>query len=284
MINNYILESLKISNVKTTVDLENTLRELSQKIILSALSKTNFFSYASFYGGTCLRLFHGLNRYSEDLDFSFIKDTKSFSLGEYVLFCKNTLNSYGIDASIYTKDEYDVGEVRRRYIRFPYYDIAKEYFGNVSMNKERVISIKIEVSSIFIDGATYEWNMLNIQGLSNVLCMDCPSLFAGKLNAILTRKWKERVKGRDYYDYVFYLSHNIKFNLNYLKNKLKYSLEVDTSTYDLGKIKELLRERFMEVNSSNIINDVMPFIIDEEDFSYINNDVLIKSLELLRDC
>ena len=282
MINNYIFESLKISNVKTVDELENALREMSQKIILSALSKTSFFNYAAFYGGTCLRVFHGLNRYSEDLDFTFIKDIDKFNMGEYIEYAKITLKSYGIDASVYTKDEYDTGEIRRRYIKFPYYDLAREYLGNVSMNKEKMISIKVEVSSIFINGATLEWNMLNIQGLSSILCLDYPSLFAGKINAILTREWRKRVKGRDYYDYIFYLSHGVSINIEYLKNKLCYSTKEDTSGFDIDKIKSLLKERFEDVSIDSILLDITPFVVDSGDLSFLSNDFLIKSLELLK--
>ena len=283
MINNYIFESLRIANVKTVDELENALREISQKIILSALSKTSFFNYAAFYGGTCLRVFHGLKRYSEDLDFTFIKEIDKFNIGEYIEFCKTTLKSYGIDASIYTKDEYDVGEIRRRYIKFPYYDLAREYLGNVSMNKEKMISIKVEVSSIFIKGATLEWNMLNIQGLSSVLCLDYSSLFAGKINAILTRTWREREKGRDYYDYIFYLSHGVSINIEYLRNKLSYSTKEDTTSFGIDKIRFLLKERFEKVSIDSILLDVKPFVIDDEDLIFLSNDFLIKSLELLKE-
>ena len=244
MINNYILESLKLNNPKKLNEFENALREISQKIILYALSQTSFFKNAAFYGGTCLRIFHNLDRFSEDLDFQVISEDFKLDFEQYMSKCINVLESYGLKATVYTKSDYDKGEVRRRYIKISHYDLANEYFGKISMNKEKLISIKIEVSTKYIPGAKYEMKLLNSPMFSNIYCFDYSSLFAGKLNALITRNWRERTKGRDYFDYMFYLSHNVKFNLEYLKNKLKYSLDKDTSKFTIDNIKELLKNKF----------------------------------------
>ena len=111
MINNYILESLKINNPKNIIEFENILREISQKIILYALSQTSFFKNAAFYGGTCLRIFHGLDRFSEDLDFQVISDDVKLDFDQYISKCINVLESYGLKSMAYSKPEYDVGEV-----------------------------------------------------------------------------------------------------------------------------------------------------------------------------
>ena len=105
------------------------------------------------------------------------------------------LESYGLKASIYSKKEYDEGEIRRRYIKIPYYDLANEYFEKISMNKEKVISVKIEISTKYIPGANYEMNLLTSPVFSMIYSFDYSSLFSGKLNALLTRNWRERTKG-----------------------------------------------------------------------------------------
>ena len=282
MINNYILESLKLSDPKNLNEFENDLREISQKIILSALSKTTFFRHVAFYGGTALRIFHGLMRFSEDLDFQVLEEEFNLNLDECMNVCVKLLLSYGLNATIYTKEEYDFGEVRRRYIKFPYFDLANEYFGNISMNKERLISIKIEISTIYIDGAKYEMNLLPAPIFSNILCFDYSSLFAGKIHALLIRSWKERVKGRDCLDYMFYLSHDIAFNLNYLQNKLSNSLEQNASIFTFEKIKELLKEKFENVNFSFVKNDILPFVRNKEYIDNLDKEMFIKSIDLLK--
>ena len=282
MINNYILESLKLSNPHNLIEFENDLREITQKIILSALSKTSFFRHVAFYGGTALRIFHGLTRFSEDLDFQVIEDGFNVNIDECMSVCIQNLLSYGLKAFVHSKEDYDKGEIKRRYIKFPCFDIAQEFFGNISMNKERLLSVKIEVSTIYIPGFQTEMKLLPSPVFSNILCFDYASLFAGKIHALISRNWRERVKGRDYFDYMFYLSHDIAINLEYLKNKLSISLKTDTSSFTLSDIKELLKERFKNVDFTLIKNDIIPFVRNKNDIDNLDKEMFIASLDLLR--
>ena len=281
MINNYILESLKLSNPKNIYEFENALREISQKIILYALAQTSFFKNVAFYGGTCLRIFHGLDRFSEDLDFQVISEDYKLDFDQYMSKCITVLESYGLKSIVYSKPDYDSGDVRRRYIKISHYDIASEYFGKINMNKEKLLSIKIEVSTVFIPGAKYEMKLLNSPMFSNIYCFNYESLFAGKLHALITRNWRERTKGRDYYDYMFYVSHNIKINLDYLKNKLKYSLNKDTSDYTIDDIKELLKGKFEQTDFNSLKSDIIPFVSADYNIDNINKEMFISSLEYL---
>lgn len=282
MINNYILEALKISNPKNINEFENALREISQKIILYALAQTTFFKNAAFYGGTCLRIFHGLDRFSEDLDFQVIREDFKLDFDQYMAKCITILESYGLKATVHSKPDYDNGEIRRRYIKISHYDIANEYFGKISMNKEKLLSIRIEVSTEFVSGAKYEMKLLNSPMFANVLCFNYESLFAGKLCALITRNWRERTKGRDFFDYMFYISHNVKFNLDYMKNKLKYSLNKDTSNYDINDIKELLKEKFEQTDFEALKSDIIPFVDANYNIDNINKEMFITSIEYLK--
>ena len=281
MLNNYILESLKLSNPKNIYEFENAFREISQKIILYALAQTSFFKNVAFYGGTCLRIFHGLDRFSEDLDFQVISEDYKLDFDQYMSKCITVLESYGLKSIVYSKSNYDSGEVRRRYIKISHYDIASEYFGKINMNKEKLLSIKIEVSTVFIPGTKYEMKLLNSPLFSNIYCFNYESLFAGKLNALITRNWRERTKGRDYYDYMFYVSHNIKINLDYLKNKLKYSLNKDTSDYTIDDIKELLKGKFEQTDFNSLKSDIIPFVNTDYNIDNLNKEMFISSLEYL---
>ena len=281
MLNNYILESLKLSNPKNIYEFENAFREISQKIILYALAQTSFFKNVAFYGGTCLRIFHGLDRFSEDLDFQVISEDYKLDFDQYMSKCITILESYGLKSIVYSKSDYDSGEVRRRYIKISHHDIASEYFGKINMNKEKLLSIKIEVSTVFIPGAKYEMKLLNSPMFSNIYCFNYESLFAGKLNALITRNWRERTKGRDYFDYMFYVSHNIKINLDYLKNKLKYSLNKDTSDYTIDDIKELLKGKFEQTDFNSLKSDIIPFVNTDYNIDNINKEMFISSLEYL---
>ncbi len=281
MINSYINNQLKKNNVNTITGFINVIREECQKIILYSLSKTDFFKYVAFYGGTCLRLFHNLNRYSEDLDFNCLYQDTNIDLNNYVNKCVTDLESFGFKATIKTKPEYDNGDILRRYIVIPISDISHEYFNKNIVNKEQNISIKIEISTEFVCGAKYERKLLASPLFSSVLCVDYPSLFAGKICALLTRNWKSREKGRDFYDYMFYISNEIKVNLDYVKSKLSLSLKKDNIILDMEALKEMLKDRFINTDYELVKKDIMTFVINPLEIDSINQETFLMSLDLL---
>lgn len=282
MINNYIKEQLDKNNVNSIDSLKNIIREEAQKIILYSLSKTNFFNHAAFYGGTCLRLFHNLDRFSENLDFAVTENNSKIDLNNYVSICVKHLESYGFQTTVATKDSYDSGEIRRRYFKIPIYDITKEYL-NVETNKEMLVTIKIEVSTIYIPNAKMENKLLVSPLFASIKCYDYPTLFSGKLNALLSRSWKQREKGRDYYDYMFYLSHSVKFNMEYLKSKLKVSLGSDYEHIKINDVREMVRKKIEETDFSSVRKDLEPFIFNREAFESISKELFIESVDFL-DC
>lgn len=276
MINNYIKEKLDLNNVRTLDQFINIIREECQKIILYSLSKTDFFSKVAFYGGTCLRIFHNLNRYSEDLDFNIIKPNLEIDLDDYLEQTVIDLEAFGFKTIIRSKEQYDQGEMRRRYVTIPIYDFATEYFKIPVTNKEQVLSIKLEISTNYIDGGRYERKLLSSPLFSNILCFDYPSLFAGKLCALINRNWRNREKGRDYYDFMFYLSHEIKLNFEYIKSKL------GISSLTLNQVKEMLIDRFNDTNFDSVKDDVGAFVIGNYDLDSFNKNNFIQAVELLQ--
>lgn len=282
MINGYILETLKQNNVKDTISFENTLREVAQKIVLYALSRTSFFRKAAFYGGTCLRIFHNLQRFSEDLDFNITESETDFSWNDYTGECLATLESYGLEAEITSKPEYDTGEIRRRYIKIACAELAREYFNKDMFHKDKKVTIKLEVSTWHKEGANYSIELLNAPTLSSVKCHDMPTLFAGKLSAVINRSWGNRTKGRDFYDYVYYISLGIKYNLNYIKHSLALSMNIDPETITENTIKQWLKERFETVNYEQIMADINPFVLDGNTIQAINKDLLLASIDKIQ--
>ena len=69
--------------IKTNDDYKNALHEVMQQIALAGLYRGGFFEHAAFYGGTCLRIFHQLQRFSEDMDFSLLQPNMEFKLENY---------------------------------------------------------------------------------------------------------------------------------------------------------------------------------------------------------
>lgn len=96
--------------------------------------------------------------------------------------------------------------------------------------KNSKIKIKFEIDTLPPKGATFETKYRLLPAPYSINVCDEPSLFAGKIHAVIYRSWKSRVKGRDLYDYVFYLSHSSKFNLYYLEEKLRESSYINNKT------------------------------------------------------
>ena len=59
---------LSVYDLSTEQQKRNAIFEVNQQIILAGLYNGGFFDKAAFYGGTCLRIFHNLQRFSEDMD------------------------------------------------------------------------------------------------------------------------------------------------------------------------------------------------------------------------
>ena len=283
MISKYKLEKLEQNNVKDITSLSNVIREECQKIVLFSLAKTTFFNNVAFYGGTCLRIFHNLDRFSEDLDFAVTKEDVDINLDEYMPQCILGLESFGIKAYITSKESYDKGEIRRRYFKIPFYNLVKEYL-NIEINPEQNLSIKLEVSTIYVPNAITENKLLNSPQFVNVKCYDYPTLFAGKLNALICRNWRSREKGRDYYDFMFYISQNVKFNISYFKSKLSLSLDKDCSNLELKDVKEMIISRLNDTDYDSVKKDIIDFVDNPSSLDSIQKELFISAVDLIQCC
>lgn len=277
MYNELFKQELDKYDVKDIITLQLALREIGQKIILSGLSNSGAFDHISFYGGTCLRIFHGLKRYSEDLDFALL-DGSSFSLAETEPYIKQAFNDLGIKCEITSKDGYDSGFVMRRYVKFLFMDTIRDYYSNskIVVNPDANISIKVEVDKGEYGDYRNEYLDLDFPKHVKIRSFDMSSLFASKIPAILFRNWKTRVKGRDFYDYLFYINNSTPINIDFLRFKLNnYNL-------DLNKIKEMLLDRFNAVNYKLAKEDILPFVSNVKDIENWKKETFIETLKLVK--
>jgi hypothetical protein len=185
-------------NPKNEEEVLDAMREIMQEIALAGLSRTDFFDKAAFYGGTALRIFHNLNRYSEDLDFSLLASNPDFSLEPYFSAIITEFESLGITVSINEKEKKHQSAIDSAFLKsetiweeLVLEDIVKQ--AGVSSNKN--IKIKIEVDRMPPLNFQTEENLLLKPFSFYVKCFTLSSLFAGKMHALLFRKWKNRVKG-----------------------------------------------------------------------------------------
>lgn len=282
---NILAEILRRRNPASGADAERKAREVLQETILYALGKTSFFEKAAFYGGSAGRIFYGLPRYSEDLDFTLLKEDAAFTWEDYFPTIQKVLTSFGLKPGPLQKEKIGAADTRSAFLKenrietmgllFPM-GIALPSYG-----KEQLIKIKFEVDTNLPSdfSATYLSRMEPSYFDARVL--DEPSLFAGKIGAVLTRAWKNRVKGRDLFDYLFYLSRGVKINLPFLEAQLRKAKFDFSAPLTLEVLKELLKKRFLSLNYSLAIEDVSPFLEDAAPLSHWNAEYFLATLNRL---
>ena len=241
------------------------MREIMQEIALAALSRTDFFKKAAFYGGTALRIFYGLDRYSEDLDFSLLESDPSFSLTPYFSAITSEFEAMGMQVTIREKDKRIKTQVDSAFLKsetiwqeLVLEDVVKQH--GISLNK--TIKIKIEIDRIPPLGFETEEKLLIKPFSFYTNCFTLPNLFAGKLHALLFRKWKNRVKGRDWYDMEWYIRKGVPLNMNHFLNRAIETRDWNKTTISQEEILVLLNEKITSVSFTAVKEDVRKFIQD----------------------
>ncbi len=272
---------------KNNKERENAIKEIIQEIALSGLSRGGFFQVAAFYGGSCLRLFYGLNRFSEDLDFALLKKDDSFSLQPYFPALERAFSSFGLSVQVESKPADK--EIRTAFIKgntlmlmmnfFPESEEARHFVSN------QKIRVKFEVDTDNPEGGESVLRYRYLPTPYEVRVFDEPTLFAGKIHAILFREYQNRVKGRDYYDYLFYIGKGSHLNLKYLENKLKNSGKIDSdTTCTIEMVQDMLQKKFVSTDYESAKEDVRGFIQDEEGLSLWSPALFLSTLDSLKAC
>ena len=262
---------------KNIMEYKNALKEVIQEIALCGLSRGSFFTKAAFYGGTALRMFYGLDRFSEDMDFSLLEKDNGFQIESYFSYLKTELLASGFELSIEKKEKSIESDVQSAFIKgntlIHLLKIMPTNEKVLGVPNNELIKIKFEIDTNPPDCAAYETKFSLLPVPYSVQLYDESSLFAGKIHAVLCRGWKDRVKGRDFYDYLWYLARGTNVNLLHLQKRLeqsgKWHWEEELS---LQKLKELLCERFENVNFENAKSDILPFINDSSKIALWSKD------------
>ncbi len=283
-----INQMLKQYSSLTVYDKKNSIKEVVQEIMLCGLSRAGFFKTAAFYGGTALRIIYGLDRFSEDLDFSLKEPNSLFDFAEFMPTLEKEIRSYGLNFSIEEKvksvesgikSAFLKGNTKEHIIMF----YADEQLAH-SIGSKELIKVKLEVDTDPPDYATFETKYRLLPIPYEITLYDMPSLFAGKIHAVICRAWKNRVKGRDLYDYVFYLSRGAKVNLKHLLARLEqsgYITEKDQTTIE--DVKRMLCKRFETIDYSQAKQDVKPFIRNFDALNVWNKDFFCEITEDLEE-
>jgi len=265
--NTVIEEMLKSYQVDNIYDRKNAMKEIMQEIVLCGLSRAGFFKEAAFYGGTALRIFYGLDRFSEDLDFSLEQINLDFDLCSYFPVLEKEVKAFGLNVEIQEKQKTKDSNIRSAFLKgntkehLLLFYADERVVGTVAKNE--VVKIKFEVDTNPPAFATYEHKYRLLPVPYEIRLYDMPSLFAGKIHAVICRGWQSRIKGRDLYDYIFYLSKAVTVNQKHLRARLIDSGYIsENQECTLEEIKTMLKNRFDSIDFLQARKDVEPFIRD----------------------
>ena len=262
--------------IQTNNDYTNALHEVMQQVTLAGLHRGGFFDKAAFYGGTCLRIFHGIHRFSEDMDFSLLQSDESFMLENYFESIISEFNALGRNVVINRKIKKNESNVESAFLK----DDTAIY--NLQFTTEHAIKIKIEVDINPPLGFSTESKLLLLPYSFMTRCYTLPDLYAGKMHALLFRNWKNRVKGRDWYDFEWYVRNNVALDFKHLCER----------TYQFGSLKEgeltqdnfksLLKEKISHTNIEMVKADVKPFIKNPQEMDIWSADYFMQLVDMIR--
>jgi predicted nucleotidyltransferase component of viral defense system len=261
-----IQDWLETYKIISTEDLLNAKREIMQEIVLAGLARGGFFNEATFYGGTALRIHYGLDRFSEDLDFSLNRVDANFTLEKYFKSIQDEFVSLGLDVNIKLKEKKNISPVESAFLK------ENTYWGllTVQSNFTKVsnlpqVKIKIEIDKTPPLLFDKELKTLIRPSTFQIQCMSLESLFAGKMHAVLYRAWKTREKGRDWYDLEWYVRKGVALNLSQLKDRAINSnhWEIENELTD-DKFIEIIKNRIEILNIDSVKNDIYNFIPDAD--------------------
>ncbi len=266
-------QMLSAYELTTEQQKRNATFEVNQQIILAGLYNGGFFNEAAFYGGTCLRIFHGLQRFSEDMDFSLLAPSDKFDFTKYFQPVIDQFAIIGREVEIKKKDKKNFGKVESAFLK----DNTDVY--DIMFQTERSVKIKIEVDTQPPLKFNTEQKLILLPQSFMTRCFTLPDLFAGKMHALVYRAWKNRVKGRDWYDFEWYVRKGISLDFTHLHER---ALQFNEEDITKESFLEKLNERLATADINQVKADVLPFIRNQKELEIWSNDYFLQLAKMVR--
>ena len=264
---------LSAYGVTTEQERRNAIFEANQQVILAGLYNGGFFDVAAFYGGTCLGIFHGLQRFSEDMDFSLLTPNDKFDFTKYFQPIIDEFAIVGREVEIKKKDKKSFGKVESAFLK----DNTDVY--DVSFQTDKSIKIKIEVDTQPPLNFGTEQKLLLQPHSFMTRCFTLPDLFAGKMHALVYRGWKNRVKGRDWYDFEWYVRHNVPLDFAHFAERVRqFNNEEIRQEVFMAKLKD----RLASADINQVKNDALPFVRNPNELDIWSNDYFVQLADMVK--
>ncbi|MFR9620186.1 MAG: nucleotidyl transferase AbiEii/AbiGii toxin family protein [Rikenellaceae bacterium] len=259
--------------IVTENDLRNATHEVMQEVTLAGLYRGGFFDKVAFYGGTCLRIFHKLNRFSEDMDFSLISKEESFNIEDYFPAIVTEFQAVGREVEITRKSKSTFTNIESAFLK----DDTATY--DLSFSSDKRIKIKIEVDINPPLKFTTEQKLLLHPFSFMTRCFALSDLFAGKMHALVFRSWKNRVKGRDWYDFEWYVRSGVELNFEHLAERIK---EFNGLEMSQSEFLDMLKERLSTTDIDMVKRDVEPFLHNKKELDIWSNDYFVQLADMVK--
>lgn len=268
MTNPYIKKSVE-HYAGSKISEQTKVREILQQAALFGLERHGFFEKAAFYGGTALRILYGLDRFSEDLDFTLLKTDEQFDFSPYLEGMRKELESLGYKMEISKKTKGVDSGIQSAFMKVNtiqlYLTVGEELKNKSMLHPNEKIQIKLEVDTTPPPHFRYENRLVLNPAPFYVLSLTQSDLFAGKMHAIIFRAWKARVKGRDWYDLIWYIQKKIPLGLRYLQSCMVQSGDWPLDErLDRDAVISLLGQKIDAIDWEAAKSDVRPFIVNPE--------------------
>ncbi|MGH2613279.1 MAG: nucleotidyl transferase AbiEii/AbiGii toxin family protein [Rhabdochlamydiaceae bacterium] len=256
-----IQERLKAYDCQSKNEELHAMKEIAQEIALAGLARTDFFKHTAFQGGTCLRICHQLQRFSEDLDFTLMKGG-SFSWSHYLQQLPTEFSAYGLHLDIRDRSEAK-GHIKSAFLKENSFGRVLSFKYPRTVSDSQMIRIKLEIDTNPPLGSEFESRIIPFPFSYSVVTQDLPSLFGGKCHALLCRPY---IKGRDWYDFLWFVSHGVSVNIELLKNAVKQigPWEGKEVAIDISWLKNELKTRVEIIEWEKVRQEVLQFLKQRE--------------------
>ena len=261
----------------------NALREILQEVALLGLWRSKLFEHAAFYGGTALRILYGLDRFSEDLDFSLLAPDSTFELSRYMPALESELAGFGFKAEGKIQQKSVETAVQSAFLKADTLQVMLEFEIDATVKKRihpgQLLKIKLEVDTDPPPGFTSEAKYLLQPIPFAVRTYSLSDLFAGKIHELLFRRWNNRVKGRDWYDFVWYCAYHPHLHVSHLQERMRQSGHSSNERLSFVDVRNFLRDAIQALDVSQARQDVRPFIRDPKTLDIWSTDFFMSLVD-----
>jgi predicted nucleotidyltransferase component of viral defense system len=270
-------------NCKNANDITRAKKEMVQCIVLAGLSRSDFFEHASFFGGTALRILYKLPRFSEDLDFSLKIPNDAFTLEKYFDYIQAECNMYNMNVSLNIKKKVNPNSVESAFLKEKTIWAELKIDDKAKTGIEPEIRIKFEIEKNPPLHAVSEQKIILRPFSFYVSAYKPEFLFAGKMHAVMYRQWRNRIKGRDWYDYEWYIKNDIPIHLAHFEERAKQSGSLISKTkLTPKKFLTLLKEKIDSIDVEASKDDIARFVFNPNDLNIWSKQYFLDLAEKIR--